>query len=125
MKHRILGRENMAFTETDKLKAMAIVNIFETGKAFGSYSALAVLDDGAGISYGINQFTHKSGSLAAVIDRYLKLGGKTERSTIEARAALLRKKTKVAIESLANDEIFQNALRSAAHSDEMHEAQNQ
>jgi hypothetical protein len=51
------------FSERDKLIALAIVHIFETGKAFGDYTAVAVLNDGAGISYGINQFTHRSGSL--------------------------------------------------------------
>jgi hypothetical protein len=39
------------------LKALAIVNIFETGKPFGEFAAVAVLNDGAGISYGISQFT--------------------------------------------------------------------
>ena len=38
----------MTFTENDKLKAMAIVNIFETSRPFGDYAACAVLDDGAG-----------------------------------------------------------------------------
>lgn len=65
----------MSFSELTKLKALAIVHIFETSKPLGDYTAVAVLDDGAGISYGINQFTHKSGSLAAVISRYGKLKG--------------------------------------------------
>jgi hypothetical protein len=115
----------MAFTEKDKLKALAIVNIFETGRAFGDYSALAVLDDGAGISYGISQFTHKSGSLAAVIKRYFELGGVVGRAAIEERSALLRKKSASAIESLAADKKFQIALRSAAITREMREAQTQ
>jgi chitosanase len=65
----------MGFSERDKLKALAIVHIFETSKPFGEYSAVAVLNDGAGISYGINQFTHRSKSLFAVIQRFVKLGG--------------------------------------------------
>ncbi len=44
----------MTFTEIDKLKAVAIVNIFETSRPFGDYAAYAVLNDGAGVSYGIN-----------------------------------------------------------------------
>lgn len=65
----------MGFSERDKAIALAIVKIFETGKPLGDYSAVAVLNDGAGISYGTSQFTHRSGSLALVINRYLSLGG--------------------------------------------------
>lgn len=65
----------MSFSDRAKAVALAIVKIFETGKALGDYSAVAVLADGAGISYGISQFTHGSGSLALVIRRYAKLGG--------------------------------------------------
>lgn len=65
----------MSFTEAAKLTALAIVKVFETGKPIGDYSAVAVLKDGAGISYGINQFTHKSGSLEFVLRRYKVLGG--------------------------------------------------
>jgi len=65
----------MSFSERDKLKALAIVHVFETSKPFGDYSALAVLNDGAGISYGINQFTHKSGSLELVLNEFVLLGG--------------------------------------------------
>jgi hypothetical protein len=63
------------FTELSKFTALAIVRIFETGKPFGDYSAVAVLDDGAGISYGISQFTHKSGALEDVLSRFKRLGG--------------------------------------------------
>src|SRR5687768_4871313 len=55
----------------DIKKAMAIVSIFETGKPRGNYATVAVLNDGAGISYGIKQFTHRSGSLLQVIEKYL------------------------------------------------------
>ncbi len=65
----------MAFNEIDKLKALAIVHIFETSRPFGEYAAYAVLNDGAGVSYGINQFTHRSGSLFEVIRNYLASGG--------------------------------------------------
>lgn len=66
----------MGFSERDKLVALAIVHIFETGKPFGDYSAVAVLNDGAGISYGVNQFTHRSGSLYRVLERFVSLGGR-------------------------------------------------
>ena len=59
------------FSERSKRVARMIVHIFETGKPFGDPSALAVLDDGAGISYGMNQATHRSGSLLAVVNQYV------------------------------------------------------
>lgn len=65
----------MSFSERTKNIALAIVKIFETGKPLGNYSAVAVLDDGAGISYGTSQFTHKSGSLELVLRRYKVLKG--------------------------------------------------
>jgi len=62
----------MAFSERAKRTALAIVKIFETAKPFGRYDALVV--DHAGISFGISQFTHASGSLYAVLNRAKKLG---------------------------------------------------
>ena len=115
----------MTYRETDKLKALAIVNIFETGGAFGDFGAVAVLDDGAGISYGVTQFTHKSGSLNAVIERYFQLGGTAERQTIKSREALLKKKDRSAVSTLAGDEEFKKALRAAAVTREMQVAQMQ
>lgn len=52
-----------------------IVNVFETGRARGDYAACVILPDGAGISYGRSQATDRSGSLDAVICRYIDLGG--------------------------------------------------
>lgn len=115
----------MAFTEKDKLKALAVVNIFETGKPFGDYSAVAVLDDGAGISYGISQFTHKSGSLAAVVSRYFNLGGVVGKRVISSREGLLKKKNYAAIRALEGDEEFRKALQAAALTREMRDAQMQ
>lgn len=58
------------FSERDKAAARLIIRLFETGQKGGDYSAVAVLHDQAGISYGVNQATHKSGSLAAVVKAY-------------------------------------------------------
>jgi len=118
-------QKNMAFTEKDKLKALAVINIFETGVSFGDYTAVAVLDDGAGISYGMSQFTHKSGSLAAVIGRYFKLGGVVGRRVISSREALLKKKGHTAVDALEVDEEFKKALKAAALTSEMRDAQMQ
>ena len=81
----------MTFTEQDKLKALAIVSIFETSKPFGSYAACVVLNDGAGVSYGIAQFTHRSGSLWEVVDRYLNAGGQIGREVLAAAIPLLKR----------------------------------
>lgn len=115
----------MTFTENDKLKALAIVHIFETSQPFGDYAACVVLNDGAGVSYGINQFTHRSGSLAAVVAKYLKDGGRIGRETFERVVPVLKKKTASAVNQLASDERFKKALRSAAITAEMKAAQNE
>ena len=102
---------------------MAIVGAFETGNAFGKFSAVAVLDDGAGISYGICQFTHRSGALAAVLERYLSLGGVVGRLVIDDRLSDVRKRTPSAVIRLSADIAFRNALRAAGITDEMKQAQ--
>lgn len=114
----------MPFTNENLLAALGIVNIFETSRPFGDYSACAVLNDGAGVSYGINQFTHRSGSLAAVVEKYLSAGGQVSRETLEASLTTLGKRSKAAVEKLAADKQFKDALRAAAATSEMKEAQN-
>ncbi len=113
----------MTFTRTDKLKALAIVHVFETSRSYGDFAACTVLNDGAGISYGINQFTHRSGSLAAVIGRYLQNGGKIGTSVIASRMPVLRDASRASILSLSSDTAFKNALRAAAVTREMKIAQ--
>ena len=102
---------------------MAIVNIFETGRPFGEFSAVAVLNDGAGISYGISQFTHRSGSLAAVIERYLELDGAVGRFVLEKALPNLSRKEPVVIQAYSKDEGVKKALRAAAVTREMRIAQ--
>jgi chitosanase len=109
--------------QTDIEKAMAIVNVFETGKPRGNYATLAVLNDGAGISYGIKQFTHRSGSLLQVVEKYLSTGTTAGRETIESRLPILCRSTKLAIDTLASDERFKQALKSAAATPEMRASQ--
>lgn len=109
--------------QQDIEKAMAIVCIFETGKPRGNYAAVAVLNDGAGVSYGIKQFTHRSGSLLQVAENYLATRAAAGRQTIESRLPILRRPTKLAIDSLAGDERFKQALKAAATTSEMRAAQ--
>jgi len=124
MQEIILQKTNkMTFTEQDKLKALAIVSIFETSKPFGSYAACVVLNDGAGVSYGIAQFTHRSGSLWEVVDRYLNAGGQIGRAVLAAAIPLLKRSNVGAIETLASDSRFKKALIAAAVTREMKDAQ--
>lgn len=69
-------------TESQKVMIWNILSVFETGKVEGDYGSCSVLADGAGISYGKHQATDKSGSVDAIVLRYLDLGG--------ARSSVLR-----------------------------------
>ena len=113
----------MTYTEKDKLKALAIVHVFETSRPFGDYAACVVLNDGAGVSYGINQFTHRSGSLLAVVEKYLGDGGQIGRDLLVSSLPILRRSSVAAITRLAADAQFKKALRSAAVTREMKRAQ--
>jgi len=53
-----------------------VIGIFETGKRGGDYSTTVYLADGAGITYGKHQAIDKSGSLDAIVKRYIKLGSR-------------------------------------------------
>jgi chitosanase len=113
------------YSEQDIAAATAIVNIFETGKPIGDYAAAAVLDDGAGVSYGIGQFTHRSGALAAVVRGYVAGGGSAGRRVFEDRLPALGKKDGASIGAIAGDAEFAKALRAAAATPEMHRAQDE
>lgn len=113
----------MGFSEKAKLTALAIVHIFETSKPFGDYSAVAVLNDGAGVSYGINQFTHRSGSLYAVVNTYLGEGGRVGREAMEIVLTDLRLRQNIL--KVSEDLQFKNALREAGKTPEMKLAQTQ
>lgn len=113
------------FTTEDKQKALAIVRVFETGRPIGRYDACAVLDDGAGVSYGINQFTHRSGSLAAVIREYLLNAPSSTGHVERLRDAMpfLTATSSSVIRRMSVDENFKSALRIAAQTPEMRQAQ--
>ncbi len=115
----------MTYTEKDKLKALAIVHVFETSRPFGDYAACVVLDDGAGISYGINQFTHRSGSLAVVVEKYMKAKGVVGAAVMLENLALLRSKSTAAIAKLSANATLKKALKTAAVTSEMKKAQEQ
>lgn len=112
----------MSFSEKAKLTALAIVHVFETSKPFGDYAACVVLNDGAGISYGINQFTHRSGSLAAVVERFL---AKTQSRfpILEAYLPQLTNTSQRVVDAVAKSEELKRELRLAARRPEMRAAQ--
>jgi hypothetical protein len=111
------------FSDRAKLIALAIVHIFETSKPFGDYSAVAILDDGAGISYGINQFTHRSGSLFRVITAYLDQDPAVGVDEITRSLPLLRLTTGEAIRQCSINTALKNALTRAGATAEMRAAQ--
>jgi hypothetical protein len=113
----------MSISEKAKLISLAIVRIFETSKPFGDYGAVAVLNDGAGVSYGAYQFTHKSGSLYDVVMTYLGKGGVDGRTILIDKLPILNDKGAMAIEALSNSRDFKAALRKAGTTREMCEAQ--
>ena len=114
---------DLPFEDREILKAKAIVRIFETGSARGRYSALAVLDDGAGISYGISQFTHRSGSLLKVVEQYLANGGAIGAEVLKRNIPALRTQTAAAVNALASNRDLRSALKEAASAPEMRSAQ--
>lgn len=111
------------FTHEDLAKALAIVNIFETSRPIGNFTACVVLGDGAGVSYGISQFTHRSGSLAKVVERYLATDADAGRAKLRSSLPLLKKTSVAAIRMLAADAAFKNALRAAGRTPEMQRVQ--
>lgn len=110
------------FTARDLAAARAIVSVFETNKVRGNASAVAVLDDGAGISYGIHQATHRAGSLAAVLTCYAE---RQPNQAAQARdyVAMLADVEPANITRCNNNEAFKNWLRAVAQDPAMRQAQ--
>lgn len=112
------------FTQKEKLIALSICHIFETSKPLGNSTTVAVLNDRAGISYGIPQATHKSGNLADVIKRYI---AGTDESLYEPlfRKYLpeMLKKDQRTVDKLARNEELKRALGEAGKEPEMRKAQ--
>jgi hypothetical protein len=111
------------FSDVQKNRALALVRRFESGRESGNYSAVAVLDDGAGISYGAFQFTHRSGLLAETVERYLMLGGTTGAGVFRQMLPMLRRLGPATIRKTAADQRFREALREAGETPEMRQAQ--
>lgn len=104
----------MAFSERDKAAVRAIISVFETGKARGNPGAVAVLRDGAGISYGMHQATHKSGSLYKVVYWYCHLNGMFAN---DLTPYLPRLKNTAVRQQCAADDTLKRLLRQAGEHD--------
>ncbi|MEO8649153.1 MAG: chitosanase, partial [Acidobacteriota bacterium] len=111
------------FQAIDMAKAFAIVNVFETGRPFGGFASLAVLNDGAGISYGISQFTHRSGALFEVVSRYMAGVDSPEQRVIHESLPLLSFSDERSIRTAAADRRLKQALVAAASTSGMRRAQ--
>lgn len=68
---------NMTLASTEVSRIFAVLSVIESGKlpTVAAYSALSVLPDGAGFSYGLHQSTDRSDSTDKVVERYIQLGG--------------------------------------------------
>ena len=111
----------MAFTKKQKAAVKAIVSCHETGKAVGNYSALVVLPDDAGITYGCHQATHKAGSLYAVVKQYC--GTSTSENAEILRKYLPELKDPAKRHKLAKDAVLKRVLKKAGGEREMQIAQ--
>ncbi|MBU0647538.1 chitosanase [Patescibacteria group bacterium] len=107
------------FTELQKKTAQAIVQIFETSKIKGDYSAVTVMAGDSGhISYGKAQASLMSGNLGKLLKEYITIGGDY---ASELSPYLLR-----AIDmdiSLDDDKKFNLLLKQAGHDKIMQECQ--
>ena len=114
----------MSFSDNDKLKAMAIVSVFETGKAIWRF--LGRRGAGRRCRHLIRAepiYTSFRALLAEVLEKYLANGGSVGRQTIEAALAVAKIQTTRSINELAVNGKFINAIRAAAATSEMKSAQ--
>ncbi len=112
----------MSFTERDKAAARAILSVFETSQKQGDPAAVAVLDDGAGVSYGIKQFTHGGGALEEVLREFARLAPAHQASATRY-ADQLRNRSAANVEQMGADLSFRQWLRQAGRTPEMRTAQ--
>lgn len=110
------------FTERDKQAARVIVSIFETSGKQGDPGRVAVLADGAGISYGIHQATHRAGSLEAVLREFAARAPAHQGSALKWAEALSNR-TANRIRELSRNTAFKDWLRQAGAASEMRAAQ--
>lgn len=115
----------MGFTNRQRAVAKAVVSVFETGKTVGDYSIVAVLRDGAGISYGTHQATHGSGTLHKIVSLYCKISRDPEALELAAYLPLLSQvgKNAPAVVKASKDAKLKQLLRDAGKQPQMRYAQ--
>ncbi len=97
-------------TDLQKQTALAIVNIFETGKVTGNYSAVTVIPgDGGHLSYGRSQTTLASGNLYTLLSSYCAQGG----ARYAAQLKLYLSRLEARNIELDKDKAFQELLTEA------------
>jgi hypothetical protein len=113
------------YSARDQGAARAVVSCFEAGKPRPNPAAFAVLDDGAGISYGAHQATHRSGSLWKVISSYIQNPRAQFAEALRPYSQLLQSAATVDIQSAASNAALKAALIQASADREMLAAQNE
>ena len=102
--------------ELQQKTARAIVNVFETGRISGDYSAIAVLKGDSGhLSYGRSQATLGSGSLFRLLDMYCQNPDADARLNAQIQGFLPTVRRKDV--SLDTDKSFKQLLRDAGEQD--------
>jgi len=107
-------------TDLQKLAAQAIINIFETGKALGSYSQVTLIRGDSGhLTYGRSQTTLASGNLYLLVVDYCDAAGAQRADELRPYLARLKR----ADLTLDNDMTFRRLLKEAGDDPVMHTVQ--
>ncbi|MCA9916283.1 MAG: chitosanase, partial [Anaerolineae bacterium] len=107
---------NDAFTIGEIATVAALMTFLETGRYdFESYALVAILPDGAGISYGKNQATENSGSLRKVVQYYIEHNGQRMPEAVSYSGRLYGNGAPKG--GLTDDEDFKSFLRETGKSD--------
>jgi chitosanase len=114
----------MSFSSRARAAANAIVSCHETGRPVGNYSALVVLSDGAGISYGTHQATHRAGSLFKICKLYCDLSTSPVSAQLRQFLPLLNNPSPASVNQGAHNETLKSLLRAAGGEQKMRFAQN-
>jgi len=104
----------MSISELQQKTARAIVNVFETGRIRGDYSAIAVLKGDSGhLSYGRSQATLGSGSLFKLLTQYCQAPNAKFAPLLQPFMARVQQKDF----TLDTDSLFRDALKRAGRED--------
>lgn len=109
-------------TPLQKLAALAIVNIFETGSVLGDYGSVTVIKGDSGhLTFGRSQTTLSTGNLHKLIANYCENPG----ARLNRKLTPFLPRLKDRDVSLDHDSYFHNVLRASADDSLMRETQDQ